>query len=58
MKKNTPTELADQSKLVPALIASMPTSAQQRGVAFGIIAFLSVVFAIVVPFAPKEVGAY
>ena len=56
MKKNTPTELADQSKLVPALIASMPTSAQQRGVAFGIIAFLSVVFAIVVPFAPKEVA--
>ena len=40
----------------PALIASMPASAQQRRVAFGVIIFLSVVFAIVVPVAPKQVA--
>jgi hypothetical protein len=34
----------------------MQLSAQQRRVAFGVIIFLSVVFAIVVPFAPKQVA--
>ena len=40
----------------PALVANMQLSAQQRRVAFGVIIFLSVVFAIVVPFAPKQVA--
>ena len=41
----------DESKEVPALIAGMPASAQQRRLAFGVIIFLSVVFAICMPFA-------
>jgi len=49
---DTPRELAhDEGKEVPALIASMPASAQQRRAAFGIVILLSVVFAIVLPFA-------
>jgi signal transduction histidine kinase len=40
----------------PALVANMPLSAQQRRVAFGIIIFLSVVFAMVVPVASKQVA--
>ena len=52
MNKDAPGELAhDEGKGVPALIASIPASAQQRRVAFGIVIFLSVVFAIVLPFA-------
>ena len=43
-------ELA-HDKEVPLLIASMPASAQQRRTAFGVIVFLSVVFALVIPFA-------
>jgi signal transduction histidine kinase len=43
-------ELA-HDKEVPALIASMPASAQQRGTAFGVVILLSVVFGIVMPFA-------
>jgi phosphatidylserine synthase len=41
----------EESKEVPALIASMPPSARQRMIALGIIIFLSVVFAVVMPFA-------
>ena len=52
MNKDAPRELAhDQGKDVPALIASMPATVQQRRTAFGIVIFLSVVFAIVLPFA-------
>jgi phosphatidylserine synthase len=36
---------------IPALVASIPANAQQRWVVFGIAASLSVVFAIVLPFA-------
>jgi signal transduction histidine kinase len=50
--KEKPRELAhDEGKEVPALIASMPASALQRRAALGIVIFLSVVFAIVLPFA-------
>jgi signal transduction histidine kinase len=42
---------SDESKEYPALLASMPASVQQRRIAFGVIVFLSVVFAIVIPFA-------
>jgi hypothetical protein len=57
MKKNKPRELAhDEGNEVPALIASMPASAQERRIAFGVVIFLSVVFAVVIPFAPLQVG--
>ena len=39
---------------VPALIASMPASVQQRRMAFGVVIFLSVVFAMVMPFAGMQ----
>ena len=49
---DTPANLThDEGKEVPALIASMPASALQRRAAFGIVILLSIVFAIVVPFA-------
>src|SRR5258705_1547946 len=52
-----PRELAhDGGNEVPALIASMPASAQERRIAFGVVIFLSVVFAVVIPFAPLQVG--
>ena len=52
MKNDTPRELAhDEGKEVPALIASMPASPQQRRTAFGVIIFLSFVFALVIPYA-------
>ena len=52
MRKDTLRELApDNGKDAPALIASMPASAQQRGVAFAIVIVLSVVFAMIMPFA-------
>jgi signal transduction histidine kinase len=52
MNKDAPRALAhDEGKEVPALIASVPVSAQQRRAAFGIVIFLSVVFALVLPFA-------
>ena len=48
-------ELApDEGKDAPALIASMPASAQQRRSAFGIVIFLAVVFAVVMPFARMQ----
>ena len=43
-------ELA-RDKEVPALIASMPAGAQQRRTAFGVVILLSVLFAVVMPFA-------
>ena len=52
MSKDPPRELAHyEGNEVPALIASIPASAQQRRVAFGVAIFLSVVFAMVLPFA-------
>jgi signal transduction histidine kinase len=57
MKKDGPRELAhDEGKEVPALIASIPASVQQRRSALGIVIFFSVVFALVIPFAPRQVG--
>jgi signal transduction histidine kinase len=57
MKKDKPRELAhDEGKEIPALIASMPPSVQQRMIALGIVIFFSVVFAVVIPFAPLQVG--
>jgi signal transduction histidine kinase len=57
MKKDKPRELAhDEGKEIPALIASMPASIQQRRIALGIVIFFSVVFAVVIPFAPLQVG--
>ncbi len=56
MKKDAPRELAhDAGKEVPALIASIPASAQLRRIALGVVIFLSVVFAVVIPFAPLQV---
>ena len=43
-------ELA-RDKEVPPLIASMPASAQQRRIAFGVVIFLSAAFAMAMPFA-------
>ena len=52
-----PTELArEAAREIPALVASIPASAQQRRAAFGIVIFLSVVFAIVLPFAHIRVA--
>src|SRR5712671_4286579 len=52
-----PRELAhDEGNEVSALIASMPASARERRIAFGVVIFLSVVFAVVIPFAPLQVG--
>jgi signal transduction histidine kinase len=57
MKPDTPRELApDAGGYSPALIASIPASVQQRRSALGIVIFFSVVFALVVPFAPQQVG--
>src|ERR1700745_3129627 len=57
MKQDTPRELApDAGGEAPALIASIPASVQQRRSALGIIIFFSVVFALVIPFAPRQVG--
>jgi signal transduction histidine kinase len=52
MQQDKPGELAhDEGRDAPALIASMPASPRQRGIAFAIVIFLSVVFAMVMPFA-------
>jgi signal transduction histidine kinase len=57
MNNDAPRELAhDEGTQVPALIASIPASAQQRRAAFGIVVFLSVVFAIILPFAHVRVA--
>ena len=41
---------------MPALIASMPVTAQHRRAAFGIVILLSVVFALIAPFASIQVA--
>jgi signal transduction histidine kinase len=46
----------DEGEEVPALITSMPASVQQRRIAFGVVIFLSVVFAMVIPFASIHVA--
>ena len=46
----------DAGNEVPALIASFPASVQQRRSALGVVIFFSVVFAFVIPFAPRQVG--
>ena len=52
MLMNTPRELAhDDGKDVPALIASIPASAQHRRFAFGVVIVLLVAFATSLPFA-------
>jgi Membrane-associated sensor, integral membrane domain len=57
MNKDTPRELAhDEGKEIPVLIASIPASVQQRRSALGIVIFFSVAFALVIPFAPRQVG--
>ncbi len=57
MSKDQPRELAhDEGNEVPALIASIPASVQQRRSALGVVIFISVVFALVAPFAPLQVG--
>jgi signal transduction histidine kinase len=57
MHKDAPRELIrDEGKEIPALIASIPASAQQRWAAFGVVIFLSVVFAMAMPFATTQVA--
>ncbi len=57
MNKDAPGELAhDEGTEIPALIASILASAQQRRAAFGVVILLSVVFAIVMPFAHIRVA--
>lgn len=57
MTEDTAGQLArDEGNDVPALIASIPASVQQLRAALGIVIFFSVVFALVVPFAPRQVG--
>ena len=52
MKKDATGNLSgDTGQQFPALIASMPASAQQRRIALGVIIFLSVMFVGVMPFA-------
>jgi phosphatidylserine synthase len=49
---DSPRELAhDEGKEIPALITSIPASAEHRRAAFGIVVLLSVVFAMGLPFA-------
>ena len=57
MTEDTAGQLArDEGNDVPALIASIPASVRQLRAALGIVIFFSVVFALVVPFAPQQVG--
>jgi signal transduction histidine kinase len=57
MQKDTRRGLAhDEGNEVPALIASIPANIQQRRFALGTVIFFSIVFALVVPFAPRQVG--
>jgi signal transduction histidine kinase len=52
---DTPRELIhDEGQEVPALIASMPASTQQRRISFGVVIFLSVAFAVAMPFATVQ----
>ena len=45
----------DEGTEAPALIASMPASPQHRRLAFGVVIFLSVLFAIAMPFATIQI---
>jgi hypothetical protein len=57
MTEDTAGQLArDEGNDVPALIASIPASVHQLRAALGIVIFFSVVFALVVPFAPQQIG--
>ena len=57
MQQDSRRELArDEGNDVPALIASMPVSVQQRRVALGIVVFSSVMFVAAIPFASRQVG--
>ena len=57
MKTDTPIDpFQDTGREFPALIASMPASVQQRRIALGIVILLSVVFALVMPFARIQAG--
>jgi signal transduction histidine kinase len=57
MTKDKPRESAhDEGKEVPALITSIPASARERRTALGVVIFLTVVFAIVLPFAHIRVA--
>jgi signal transduction histidine kinase len=57
MRRDTPRELTrDEGDEVPALIASVPASVQERRSALGVVIFFSVLFALVIPFAPRQVG--
>jgi signal transduction histidine kinase len=49
------TELA-RDKETPLLIASIPASAQQNRIAFGVVIFLTAVFAMAMPFATVQVA--
>jgi signal transduction histidine kinase len=52
---DTPRELIhDEGQEVPALIASMPASTQQRRISFGVVILLSVAFAVAMPFATVQ----
>ena len=54
---NVANELAhDEGREVPSLVASVPANVQQRRFAWGVVIFFSVVFALVIPFAPRQVG--
>jgi signal transduction histidine kinase len=56
--KDTQTELAhaDEGADVPALITSMPATAQQRWIAAGIVVVFAIVFALLIPFAARQLG--
>ncbi len=57
MNKDTPSELIHgESQGIPILIASLPASVQQRRIAFGVVFFFSVVFAIGMPFATVQIA--
>src|SRR5215212_2359765 len=47
---------ADGGADVPALLATIPASAQQRRIAVGVVVVFAVVFALVIPFASRPVG--
>ena len=46
----------DPGKEFPALIASMPVTAEHRRIAFGVVIVLSAVFALILPFARMPGG--
>ena len=56
MQQDRPRELANEGNDVPALIATIPASVQQRRTALGVVIFFSVVFVVAIPFASQQVG--